>query len=367
MKHLFLVHSPVAYLVSVSVINELKIDKEDAVIIFNEFAKIPSGSYTGISINEFYKSKGLKKLFNTLRYFSIPQRIDRLVEHITGEEKFIAYIPVLHLLTKSLITHPNCYSFSFIEEGLTNYYKEETLQSLAMINSKDSWRSSFLKNTRRVLNEMYLVLRGYNFKLQTLPFSYSCYNAFTDVGFYCLSDQSFPLINQNKKVILPFEQKFFTSLKQQFDFDLSNKIVWIGDASVKQRGFSESIYMEGIQEGCANFIKEKNQKEIFIKFHRDETKSMRKQIQKLFLDNDISFQVIPDSVIMELLLFKSKNVTLVGVYSSLLYYASIMGHHSFSIYEFLKKEYSEALKNRDFNFYWNEVELIKPAINISQD
>jgi hypothetical protein len=46
---------------------------------------------------------------------------------------------------------------------------------------------------------------------------------------------------------------------------------------------------------------------------------------------------------MELLLFEATNVTLVGVYSSLLFYAAIMGHESFSIYECLKKNIPKLL------------------------
>jgi hypothetical protein len=62
---------------------------------------------------------------------------------------------------------------------------------------------------------------------------------------------------------------------------------------------------------------------------------------------------------MELLLFEANNVTLAGVYSSLLFYAALMGHQSFSIYEFIKEEYSKVLRNRDFNFYWSKVNRIE--------
>ncbi len=61
---------------------------------------------------------------------------------------------------------------------------------------------------------------------------------------------------------------------------------------------------------------------------------------------------------MELLLFKAKNATLIGIYSSLLYYASIMKHSCFSIYEFVKQEYQRSIGNRDLSFYWNKVKLL---------
>jgi hypothetical protein len=361
MKHIFLVHSPITYLVAVSVIKEKQIEKENAIIIFDEFKKfISNENYISISLKEFYtQERSLKKVYNYFKYFNIVNRVDRVINHFINNNKFIAYIPVLHLVSKSLITHSNCYAYNFIEEGLVNYYKEETLQSFAAINSKDSWRSAGLKNVKKVFNEMYMVLRGYNFKLQSLPFSYSNYGSFRDVLFYGLSEESFPLVSSTKKIILSFRRENYSFINNEIDIDLSNSIVWIGDGGVFHHGFSEDVYLQGILQGCISFIKEKCIKKIFIKFHRDEPSSLRNKVQNLFTINGILFQVIPDSVIMELLLFKALNVTLIGVYSSLLYYASIMGHKSFSIYEYLKQEYEKVLKNRDFSFYWEKVNQVK--------
>jgi hypothetical protein len=363
MKHIFLVHSPVTYLVSVSVINELNILKEDAIIIFQEFEKAGiSERYTSVSINKFYNRDKLPaRIYNYFRYFNVPRRMDRLIDSAIGKEKFTAYIPVLTLIGKSLITHSNCAAFNFIEEGLADYYKEETLSGLTAEYSKESWRVSLTKNLGRVFVEMYLLARGYNFKLQSLPFSYTSYNAFNNVRFFGLTPESFPLVDAKKKVVVPFKEESFASVYQQADFDISNKIVWIGDPGIAQHGFTETVYLNGIKKGCIGFLKIKGESNVFIKFHRNEPDSLREKIKKLFRDNGISIQIIPDAVIMELLLFEAKNVTLIGVYSSLLYYATIMKHTSFSIFEFLKEEYSHTLKNRDFSFYWNSVALIKPS------
>ena len=360
MKHIFLVHSPVTFLVSVSVINELKISAEDAIIIFERFEKISGEQYVCADLNEgFDKKFSIKKIVDYFRHFSMVKRIDLLANKLTDKQKFVAYIAALTYSSKSLITHAGCVSFNFIEEGLTNYYKEETLHSLNPVYSKYSWRTSVLKQPKTVLNEIYWLLRGYNFKLLGLPFSYSSYNFINNVVFYGLSNDSFPLINEQKKTIVPFNKNNFQSIKLNYNINLDNKFIWIGDAGVKMHGFSESLYLNGIKEGCINFLKQNGVQNILIKFHRDEAQDLRQAVQNLYNKNNISYEVIPDSVIMELLLFEAKNVTLIGVYSSLLYYASIMGHHSFSIYNFLKKEYSKVLKNRDFNFYWNRVKLIE--------
>lgn|GEM_PF-1181632 len=364
MKHIFLVHSPITYLVSIAVINELKIKKEDAIIIFFEFEQEAKNSiYTSVSVNKYYAKKGsFRKIYNYFRYFNIVTRIDRIVNATIKNNDFIAYVPALISTGKALITHPNCRSFNFIEEGLTNYFKEETLKSITIINLKDPWRTSFFKNIKTVFNEVYLVLRGYNFKLQALPFSYSCYNTFKDVLFYGLSPESFPLVDQWKKIVIPFKKATFENIKGDDTINLNDKIIWIGDAAVEQRGFDKSLYLKGIKEGCIDFFKARGEKNILIKFHRDETDDLREEVKKLFADHGVAFQIIPDSVIMELLLFKARNVTLVGILSSLLFYASIMGHHSFSIYEFLKEEYSKKRTDRDLTFYWEKVKLIEPTV-----
>lgn len=366
MKHVFFVHTPVTYLVSVSVINDLKISKEDAVILFHHFhstSLLKNGRYTGINMSDFFDGKNFAgKIYNYFRHFNIVGRVDKIINAVIGNDKFVAYVPGLTPVHKSLVTHHNCVSFNFIEEGLAQYYREETLESLNPLYNKYSWRSSLIKNAKRVLTEMYLVLRGYNFKLQGLPFSYSCYHAFKDVFFYGVSKDSFPLIADEKKQIIFFEKENFHLIQQDSIPNLNDKIVWIGDSSVMNYGFSSELYLKGIKEGCIDFVKSKGTKEIFVKFHREEPEYLRQSIKKLFFNNGISIEIIPDNTIMELLLFEAKNVTLIGVYSSLLYYASLMGHNSFSIYNFLKEEYSRALKNRDFTFYWNRVSLINSSV-----
>lgn len=364
MKHIFLVHSPITYLVSISIIIKLEIPKEDAIIIFERFnAGVQENeNYIARTLHEhFNKNFSVKKIAHYFKHFSLIGRIDFLINNTIYDKKFVAYIATLTYSAKTLITHQNCFTFNFIEEGLADYYKEEMLNNLNPVYSKDSWRSSILKQTKRVLNEVYWVLRGYNFKLLGLPFSYSCYHAFDNVSFYGLAEESFPLIYNKNKVIVSFEKENFEYINSNIEIDLDNKFVWVGDAGIVQHGYKENVYLEGIEKGCIGFLNARSIKNIFIKFHKDEPPVLRATIQKLFQQNEISFTIIPDSVIMELLLFRSTNVTLIGIYSSLLYYASIMKHNCFSVYEFVKQEYGRSISNRDFAFYWNKVTLLQPA------
>lgn len=364
MKHIFLVHSPVTFLVSVSVIDKLKLSPNDAIIIFYQFKKITTREkiFTAIDIDEFYERHDLFiKAKNYIRYFNIGKRIDKLIVDVTGNEPYVAYVPSMYFVAKLICTNALCLSFNFIEEGLLNYYKEETLRGITAINAKDAWRSSFAKNTKQVLLEMYMVLRGYNFRLQSLPFSYSCYNGLKNVCYYGLTEDAFPLVYKGKRITVSFDTHAFKGIEQNEGIDISGQTIWIGDAGVQMFGYAESLYLKGIQQGCIGFLKAHNTNSILIKFHREEPFGLREKIKKLFADNDIAVEIIPDSMVMELLLFNAKDVTLIGIYSSLLYYASSMSHSAYSVYPFVQEEYSKALVGRDFDFYWNKVNRIDPA------
>jgi hypothetical protein len=359
MKHVFFVHTPVTYLATVAVIKQLSIQKDDAVIFFQSFNEPLSSDafYKSVIIKDFFPSGSIKKALEFLTHFNIVTRLDDLITTATEGAHFIAYIPVVSFAHKVLITHKNCVQFNFIEEGLAQYYKEETLESINADQQNKPWRTSF-KNIKYILNNLYLVARGYNARLQGLPFSYSCYQAFENINFYGFSDQSFPLAETNKRCLINFDVDNFSIIKQPAAINIDNAFIWIGDPGVIQYGFSENVYLSGIEAGFISFLNQYGNSNIMIKFHREEPASLRKKILQLFQKHSISVQVLPDSIIMELLFSKGKNVTAAGIYSSLLYYASVMGHRSYSIFNYVKQEYGKAIANRDFSFFWQKVHLL---------
>ena len=363
MKHIFFVHTPVTYLGAVAVIQHLNLTKQEAIIFFQSFkttAAENSNLYSTVSIEAFFSEGNFfKKISSVFTGFGISKKFDKLVSEAVKGEKFIAYIPVVTFIHKLLITHQKCAGFNFIEEGLAQYYKEDTLESINPLYSKKSWRSSLISHFRASINELYLLARGYNFKLLSLPFSYSCYHAVKGVQFYGYSTDSFPLAHPDRRTILPLISNNAALLQQALQLNLDNSFIWIGDPGVIHHGFSKQIYLQGITDGCISFLKEKNIHFIFIKFHRDEPMSLRKEVEKLFLVHEIETVIIPDTAIMELYLATAVNASLFGIYSSLLYYAAIMGHTSYSVFNYVKSEYNKAVANRDLGFFWQKVQLLK--------
>lgn len=367
MKHIFFVHTPVTYLGSIAIIEHLNLKKEDAIVFFQSFSNdiaTNNALHQSILIDDLFSAQNwLSKIGSLLRNFSITKKFDNLIVQAIRQEQYVAYVPVVTFIHKLLITHPNCVGFNFIEEGLAQYYKEETLESINPVYSKLPWRSSLITCFKNTLQELYLYARGYNFKLLALPFSYSCYHGIQDVKYYGYSKDSFPLANNSQVTILPLISKNRSLFLQASALHLDNSFIWIGDPGIIHYGFSKKAYMQGITQGFIPFLKRKNVNTVFLKFHRDEPQLLRKEVVQLFKINSIQPTVLPDTTMMELQLANASNVTLTGIYSSLLYYGSILGHTSYSVFNFVKHEYSKAIANRNFDFFWKKVHLIENENN----
>lgn len=362
MKHIFLVHTPITYLGALRIIQHLNIEKNDAIFLFQSFRPNIeiNEHYKGIQIDGHYAgSNFLKKALKRTVNFSITAKFDKLITKVSEGETFTAYIPVVTFIHKLLITHKYCVRFNFFEEGLAQYYKEETLESINAAYSKLSWRVSISGHFKNTLRDMYLMARGYNLKLMALPFSYSCYHAVKHVYFYGYSADAFPLVENGRRIIIPLHTDDFSFIPKNPKLILDNSFIWIGDPGVVHYGYDKEVYLQGIRNGCISLLKKKNINRIFIKFHRDEPAVLRKEIEAVFELYKIQVIIIPDTEILELYLPGAVNVTLIGVYSSLLYYAAIMGQASYSVFNYVKHEYGRGIANRDFSFFWQKVKLLE--------
>ncbi|NSL89786.1 hypothetical protein ECE50_023285 [Chitinophaga sp. Mgbs1] len=356
MKHVFYIHSPITYLVAVSVCQYLKLSAEDVLFICDGFYRSDK-DITAIDISRYNSGGAVDRILKTIKHFNKATYIDQVIDGFIGQHNFTAYVPVMRQVEKIMVTHEKCAGFHFIEEGLADYYYGETLSSFSITNAKSSWRLSLRKSHQRkeIFRQIIALLRGYNQKLQTLPFSYSCYTHFNQVKFFGIDTHAFPMADAGKRVIIPL-----VCSRDNTDAALKpdNKVVWIGDNGVDFYGYGKELYLQGIREGLIAYLKRRGQKELLVKFHRGESKEMREAQLNLFRENGIEVRLIADNVIMEELLLTAENVKVCGVYSSLLYYAAIMGHTALSIYELLKKDYFKSLEGKNMSFFWSKVKDI---------
>lgn len=360
MKHIFSIHSPITYLVALATVEHLKLEDEDVMFLCDGFY-LPFRKISTVDFSAYYKKKNkVSQVYALLKNFSKTSLLDNIIDKFIGSNAFTGYVSVMRLVEKTLVTHKRCDHFNFIEEGLAHYYIGETLAALSIERTRESWRWSLSKFSlwKEMTFNIFSTLRGYNFKLRTLPFSYSSYVHFSNVSYYGITEMAFPMANKNKHLVtIPANLKLNIA---KFDFD--NSIIWIGDNGVDYYGYSKEVYLNGIEKGLIGYLKKKMISTLFVKFHRGENQEMRKEQERLLHTHGIEFIVIPDDYIMELNLVNARNTVLCGVYSSLLFYANAMGHTTLTIYNIIKDEYQKNLEGKNLDFFWNRVKNIDSVI-----
>lgn len=353
MKHIFYIHSHLTYIISIGVINELALDKKNVFIL--------SDGYTNNLNYPINMIRGKKYTKNKFRYhifhFNIPKSIDTFIKKLIKNEEFTLYCPAITHTTSVLLTNENCKQLHFIEEGFTSYLKNLSLERFSYLHSNKNWRYKNSDGLKAFFSDLILLLRGMNMKLNSLPIYYNCYFGFSSMKFFGLSNDAFPIIENSNKHIINIKD-ISNSIDYKSSFLINdNANVWIGDCSVDTVKYNRQLYLTGIKEGFINYLNKNSITNIYIKFHPNESQYSRNCLLNVLTESNITFSIIPDSTILELELLYIKKISLFGIYSSLLYYNTIMGNNSYSIINY-EPEYKSFLEKTDMSFYWNKIQII---------
>lgn len=342
MKHLFTIHSPITFLCAVSTCEYLNLDEKDVIIISANY-KVPF-SY-GRIVNAYQDLH--KGLFNKIIHFDQPKAYDDYINSLTENEPYTAYIDLMHYWQRLLITNELCASFNFIEEGTASYMKPNDVLQLTSMIKRDSFRTVGYKN---YFNDLYFALRGYNQKLLNLPYWPFSYRFVESTSYYCFSKDCYPGVEVDKKHIVSFKEAYNSR-------EVSNAIIWIEESFNKQFvknkdsiDFALSYSIQYIQnkfgDGRSHFIK-----------LRPGMKENESEVVPHLQKNGIPFEILESNEPLELSLSISKNIIIVGAISSLLYYASIMGHNAQSYFDLLREKKKSGFD--ELRFYWGKVNKIK--------
>lgn len=330
MKHIFIVHSPITYLAALGVIIKEKLIEDDVLILSETFRL----KYEPIEILDICKSKTtkLKRILSFAQSFFSPYKtLDFCLGNFLKDDFFIAYIPVFHYLDRYLVTHPKCNRFNFIEEGLAAYYDYFTYDQHTFV-TVGHWRyTKSYKGVKERISEIWRIIRGYSSKIDAIPTFYSAYAADPNILFYGFHERSHHLAITKK--LLSFDD-ISSHYKLTTSCTLDDAFIWIGDPDIYLKAENTEVFIQSISEGYIAYLKQKKIKFTYIKFHYRDSDFIKKKTIDEFIKNGIEVEIISDSVILEIELLRSKNVTLFGFYSSLLLYGGMMGHTSYSIVKF---------------------------------
>lgn len=332
MKHVFCVHSNITYLAALGVICKEKLPITDVVIVTNcRFERdTPVKVHQILPLCNVWRHP-LDAIF-TVRY------IDREIAKLVGDKTYIAYTEALFAFHDVVVTHPLCQQFHFIEEGLSVYYEEMDWQmQTANYSLRPCYRYKGWKGFLQKLRDISLLVRGYKLEMLGLPALYNAFFNAKGVNFYGFSNESYygvknPCRISLKQVSDSFE--WYTHYEKLEDID-----IWLGQNNPS--GGNELIdrYVVAIEKGCAQQLLSQGKKCVMVKFHPVEETYAKQQTLKMFQRNGIEVEIMPDEVVLELELFKAKNVRLYSLSSSLLLYAAMLGIECNSIINHMPSEY----------------------------
>ena len=114
MKHVFTVHSPITFLLAVCIIKKNSL-RENDILIFSSGYKPPNKlPYVKKSFSSLNKST-IKKIFE----WNTPVEHDKYINSFLGKnENFIAYIDLMNMHQRILITNKKCTEFHLWRRGL---------------------------------------------------------------------------------------------------------------------------------------------------------------------------------------------------------------------------------------------------------
>lgn len=279
-----------------------------------------------------------------MKNINYPKSFDKYTDMITENNSFFAFIDLMSAGNRILVTHPGCTEFNFIEEGIVNYRTHDNFRLFTIDIDKFPYRINYLNNFKLLINSIFRILRGRSLRLLSLPIAPSAYANFKDVKYHCFSEKAFLNVSKDKKVIIPFDIIKDDLKVLPNNVDLSGKILWIGDSLVKFYGITLNDYQAALIGFLENinhkFNKELKNKVVYFKFKNGQTKEEIDLTLNIFGNFGYKTEILDNNLIMESILFCSKNITVLGNASSLLIYASLLGHDAYTLFTRISQNYA---------------------------
>jgi hypothetical protein len=351
MKHLFTVHSPITFFSACTIIFQEKIPHEKVIIIADGY-DVPFE--IGDTVKSYQQNE--KGAWQKIKNRNIVKAYDNYIEAITNGEDYIAYIDLMHAYQRIIITNSKCISFNFMEEGNASYVIPDNLFFITNGANRLGFRN---KNFKDFVLSFLRVIRGVNIRMLSLPFNPQAYGYIDTVKFYTFSKHGFPGVVNDKKIILNPNTIDEILIEKCYCNTFDNSTIWIEDYFPRVYGISDANHSDAIQE-VIDSLKGSGERKIFIKL-RPNSDAANSLLVKILLKNEMNIEIIPNNVLAEALFLKSKNLKVIGIVSSLLFYAAIFGHQSFSFYDILKDKPKTPFDK--MKFYWDVIIPFSKASN----
>ncbi|MHA7942476.1 polysialyltransferase family glycosyltransferase [Formosa sp. 3Alg 14/1] len=305
--HIFYIHSHITYVIAQLFILEFKLDR-------NKVKFITSRSYTmkanehGYDVTNLYnyleQASKLSKIFKLKGKLIV---LDEGITQLSDGNSFTAYLPQFnHSLFQIIATHKLCNNIVLVEEGITAYKQDKALYEPTKMGV-----SQYLS---KMFSKRFLLHNSHYYPYPKEKFKFAI----------CMSTDCFPFIDEKK--VLNIDSKIVSNYKNTIAND---DIVFVLDSFKERTNITEEDYLKIIKD-TLNLNPSGNR--LFVKFHPEQNEAIREKTIS-FIVQHFNFQDIiclGDHCILEFEFLKSNNLTVIGMHTSLLYYAKRFGHRVLS-------------------------------------
>jgi len=322
MKHIFVIHSNLAFLASISIVNQLKLPVADILLFcFRKYKPLlgetPYITYDVDDLFAYGHSFLLSSKIRDKYVKSIDTFIDKLIE-----DEYVAYLP--QLLTyghQVLVSNQKCTEVHLFQESAKPFFKRHK-------SYKHYIRYLLLSLNDRVWAQEDFNIPSYmNKRLRQITAWSFDNNYFAKMKYV----QKKPLKMPN--IELPFEYN------SSFPF-------FVFEAAIEGGHIEKDVYMDV----CDLLVQKYGETCNYLKFHPGQTKENREEILMKFSKCGKKYIIIPDGIPFELIILKYENLKVVGFTSSLIYFAQNEGHNVISKADYLKK------RSKKFRRFINSIE-----------
>jgi hypothetical protein len=265
---------------------------------------------------------------NCLRLKKSIIELDKYINKLTNGKYFDLNIPhSKNFLYQVLLTNLKCNNLYYIDEGLLSYTDNFHKQKFT---GKINWLTFLLKLLYRERTNVY----------RSIHKNYTALYLFVKV----------------KNQIPQKQQISWPSMDINQSTNLTNQKVMILDNPVNGGVCKEEDYINYFKQISFRFGGEM----LYLKTHPRDSKI--KLILQILESYEIKYSIIDKTEVLELALLNSKNVTVIGGWSSILLYSSSMGHEVISFIPTIIKNSVEAKNWIKHNipdvFYNSEIKLM---------
>lgn len=328
MKHVFVINSHTTFLTSRGTIELLHINEDDVVMLYTR-------SYRNSIVNvknvrdvteesDYCEEYVLKNKYYNKKCISL---IDAVVED-SIRDVYELYVPHMQLkICQLLYTNRKCLRVSYIQEaGYPQPKKFLTRLSLEDI----------IKNII-----YYLFFQNRRAKRVVGWYQPHLLNKQKTINSYAVNPNFFQQLPSKNHVVK------WPSFTLNIDFK-SNGVFFVFDGFVKNGIIEKDFYLNA----CNYIIQKYAGVHNYLKFHPGQSQSEKDFIKKCFIAIDCDINILDDSIPFEVIISSFSNLVIVGFSSSLLKFASDLGHTVYANDDLLKKseKYQQHICNSGFPY-----------------